>query len=991
MAARIRAHDWAATPLGPIERWSQSLKTVVDLMLSSPGMMSLVWGDDAILLYNDAFDERLREHHIQALGTSAFETFARSRDLFAAHVAAGMAGRSARLLAQRHPVLRGGRLEDAWFDVDYAPVRDDTGKVAGVLWTLRDTTGPVLAERTLGESEVRHRLLIESWTQAVWETDAHGVVVADSASWRAYTGQTVEEWLGYGWLAAIHPDDRDYAERQWRDAVAGRGVVDAEFRLRAATGGWRWTNVRAKPLLDAAGNIEKWVGVNIDIGARKEAEAALRESEEKYRALFQSMDEAYAVVEVLKDDAGQWTDFRFLDANRAFMTHTSMPHPVGKTATELLGTPNPRWTELYGKALDTGVPIRVEETEPTLGRTFDLNIFALDPVSSRVAVLFTDVTARKQTDAALRDKEHQLRVITDAAPALISYLDADLRYRFANRRYEEWFGLAPGDIIGRHAREVVGDAAFERLRPHAEAALAGHRQVFEDELAYRLGGTRHVHSEFVPDVRGDGTVAGYHALVVDISDRHRVEDALRDSEDRLRRFGEASQDILWMRDAQTLDWTYLTPAFERIYGLNWKEALEHDGFGDWLELIVPEDRSLARDMTDRVLAGEEVSFECRIRRPSDGEIRWLRNNDFPIRGEHGLVTSLGGISQDITSIKTAEENLKISEERLRSAAEVAKFALWDWNIATGDVAWSDEHYRMEGYEVGEVMPSFEAWAARVHPDDLTATEAAIFAARDAHTEYVREFRSLHPDGSVHWHYARGRFFYADDGAPIRMIGAMLDTTARREGEERQKVLLAELQHRVRNILAVIRSIVSRSNDGERATEDYVQHLQGRISALARTQVLLTRRAGAGVDLENLIHDELVAQAARDEQFSLHGPDVDLSPKAAEVLALAIHELATNATKYGAFARAAGKLHIEWGVEMRDGQKWLVIDWTERGVPIVDAVPRRQGFGSELISRRIPYELKGTGSFTLKPGGLHSRIEFPLRAGASILQTDKVSS
>lgn len=126
-------------------------------------------------------------------------------------------------------------------------------------------------------------------------------------------------------------------------------------------------------------------------------------------------------------------------------------------------------------------------------------------------------------------------------------------------------------------------------------------------------------------------------------------------------------------------------------------------------------------------------------------------------------------------------------------------------------------------------------------------------------------------------------------------------------------------------------------------------------------------------------------------MTLDGPDVKLSAKAAEVLTLAVHELATNATKYGAFSRASGRLHVQWRIEERNQQNWVCLDWKETGVPIVEAFPRRSGFGAELVSRRIPYELKGHGSFELKPGGLVSHIEFPLGPGDSILQTDGVSA
>ncbi|WP_431271120.1 PAS domain S-box protein [Dankookia sp. P2] len=312
--------------------------------------------------------------------------------------------------------------------------------IHGVSFDVTDTRA---AAARLRESEARHRLLIESWTQAVWETDADGVVVADSPSWRAYTGQTPEEWRGFGWLDAIHPDDRPHAERHWREAIAARGPVDAEYRLRAPNGGWRWTNVRAAPVPDAKGHVEKWVGMNIDIDARKRAEASLQESKDRYHALFSSMDEAYAVIEVLRDKTGAWGDFRFLEVNPAFVAHTSMPYPVGKTATELLGAPNPRWTQMYGQALDTGDPMRVQEAEPTLGRLFDLNIFSLDRAQNRVAVLFSDITARVKADLALRESEARFRSLVEGIPQLLWRSAEGGVWRWASSRWSDYTGQSP--------------------------------------------------------------------------------------------------------------------------------------------------------------------------------------------------------------------------------------------------------------------------------------------------------------------------------------------------------------------------------------------------------------------------------------------------------------------------------------------------------------------------------------------------------------------
>jgi PAS domain S-box-containing protein len=139
----------------------------------------------------------------------------------------------------------------------------------------RDITKRKQAENALRESEERFRVLVEASAQAVWETGPHGEIVADSPSWRAYTGQTVEEWLCDRWIDAVHPEDREYAYAQWQAALRDNGFVDAEFRIRRADGSWRWTRVRAAPLLNPDGSVRKWAGMNTDITERKQTEEKL--------------------------------------------------------------------------------------------------------------------------------------------------------------------------------------------------------------------------------------------------------------------------------------------------------------------------------------------------------------------------------------------------------------------------------------------------------------------------------------------------------------------------------------------------------------------------------------------------------------------------------------------------------------------------------------------------------------------------------------------
>lgn len=211
-----------------------------------------------------------------------------------------------------------------------------------------------------------------------------------------------------------------------------------------------------------------------------------------------------------------------------------------------------------------------------------------------------------------------------------------------------------------------------------------------------------------------------------------------------------------------------------------------------------------------------------------------------------------------------------------------------------------------------------------------------------------------------------------------VVITFVDVTAITRAEERQRLLLTELQHRVLNTLGVIRSISRRSAETSTTVEEYAMHLDGRLNAFARTQALVTRDPEAGVDLEYLVAEELFAyRAHEDKKVQISGPAIRLNPNAAETLGLAIHELATNAVKYGALSEPAGRVSVSWQMSRDgDGSK-LTFSWQESNGPTPDGAPSRRGFGTELLERTLAYELKAQTKLEFEPRGLICTIEVPL--------------
>jgi PAS domain S-box-containing protein len=353
-------------------------------------------------------------------------------------------------------------------------------------------------------------------------------------------------------------------------------------------------------------------------------------------------------------------------------------------------------------------------------------------------------------------------------------------------------------------------------------------------------------------------------------------------------------------------------------------------------------------------------------RPSDSEMHWLE-------------LYRRRVADFIQRIR-AQEAQRESEERLRLAVTVSRMGTFDCDLITGTFVWSDECYRMLGYQVGEVEPSQSEWMARVHPDDRKAAEAAETAAKLEHTEFISEYRIVRRDGGVRWIRAHGRFFY-DGDKPVRMIGLKQDITEPRQQIEVQRVLVAELQHRTRNLMAVVQSIAHSTLDTADSLADFEGRFNRRLDALSRVQSLLSRADSEPITLRALLLMEFEALGldAGGDKILIGGPEARLRKSVVEMVALAIHELLTNSIKHGALAGDSGGLSVIWRIEGGPTDQRLVLDWAERGIaclaPTGDA--NYNGYGRTLIEEALPYSLSAETTFELGAEGLRCRISLPL--------------
>ncbi len=671
-------------------------------------------------------------------------------------------------------------------------------------------------ETAVRESEARYRALVMASAEMVWRANAWGEGFFVNPSWQQLTGQNENEMRGFGWLEAVHPDDRERTARLWERALIEKRTYENELRVRTREGSHRHFSVHAVPILAPDGSVHEWVGANIDITERKQAEQALEDlvagtaviGEEFFPAYVRhvavALDVHCATVAELANDQNSRLRTLAVWVGKGWIENYEYDvadAPCGRVVRE-------------GKLFYCGE--RVQEMFPQCSSLADLNavsymgaplfnsagrlmgnlcIIDNKPLEDeRRAKSILEIFAaraaaeieRKRAEEALRESEERLARAEKSSLVMVTHADLEGRWLKVPPTLCTLLGYSEEELLGGYCKDVTHPDDFEAGWLQCQRLISGEIKSFDLEKRYihRDGHIvwAYLNCSMVTDSKGNPVY--FLGYIRDITDRKRAEEALRESQALLKTIMDNCPAMIFLKDPQGR-YLFANQEFERLTGPGVVEVVGKTDFE-----IFPQEQAAAFHANDiQVLeAAAPLKFEEVALHEDGPHISVVCK--FPLFDEAKKLYALGGIVTDITDRKQAEQALRESEqalrdseERLRLALKSGRMGVWDWDRRTNLCKWSKEYFLLMGLLPFSVEPSYHAWTTCVHPEDLPHAEAAVEAAVAEKKEYRFEYRVVRPDATIRWVVARGEPIYDEGGQCVRIMGVLADVTERKLAEE----------------------------------------------------------------------------------------------------------------------------------------------------------------------------------------------------------------
>jgi PAS domain S-box-containing protein len=634
--------------------------------------------------------------------------------------------------------------------------------------------------------EREHGSILNALPALAWSALADGRVDFLNCRWREYTGDAVSVQPDPAWQAALFPDDLARWTAGWQTATAAQQPWELELRLRRADGMYRWFMCRAAPLVDAAGRIIRWYGINTDIDDRRRTELELRAVESKFSGWVESFPglmvtmSATGQVELLSSEALEYFGRRREDLRNWSLSDAMHPDDLTRVLVA------------FTASVTTGNPYSIEHRcrrADGVYRWFQIRAHAARGAAGQVTgwyVVLVDIDDVKRAEEAMRASERQLTLTVNAIPVLAWSTGPDGAADFFNQHYLDYVGLSARQAAGWewitavHPDDREGlAAAWHQMMARGQAGEAEARLRRHDgEYRWLLFRTSPLRDE-------KGNIVRWYGVNTDIEDRKRAESALQTSERNLRQLTETIPEMLWSATPEGAI-EYCNTRFLRYTGFS-PDAVRGDG---WKRTIHPDDAARAEPVwRHSARTGEPYRVEVRTFHAADGTYRWCAVSALPLLDQEGRVLQWHGTIVDVHDWKLAEERLRRSEALLAEAQHISATGSFSWNPSMNETVWSDEVYRI--FELDRDVPLTEdRIAARIHPEDFAAWREATDRTRMGH-DLDLEHRLLLPNGTVKHLHAKARMS-RDENGHLEGLGAVQDVTARKLADEALDKVRSEL-------------------------------------------------------------------------------------------------------------------------------------------------------------------------------------------------------
>lgn len=600
-----------------------------------------------------------------------------------------------------------------------------------------------------------------------------------------------------------------------------------------------------------------------------------------------------------------------------------------------------------------------------------------------VIAIVVETTEKVKAERWLAGESDRLRQMFQQAPGFIAMMTGpDHVFELANDAYLRLIGHR--EVVGKSVAAALPEVASQGFIDLLDTVWATGEPFIGRALRAFLQRTpgeppdeRFVDLIYQPVRDPAGQVVGIFVEGTDVTERILAERDVRDREAQFRTFAEAMPNHVWtaLPDGK-LDWFN-----GRVYQYSGQTPGTLDGEG-WGAIVHPDDvTEAAARWAGCVHTGAPYEAEFRIRR-FDGAYRWHLVRAVTLADAEGKIGRWLGTNTDIEDQKQTLQRLAESERRFRLSQNAAGIASLELDIATGAVMGSDFFWELWGLtpRASEHISVLEAIVLPEYRNVRSTEETRQNGTASLKVDY----RIRRPDtGEIRWLSRNIEFIHDPDGRPVKMFGVVQDITDRKEAEARQAMLTHELEHRIKNILAMVSAIAAqtlRNTDLETAAATFGERLR----ALSNAHDILTRTRWTAAGLGEVVRSAVRPLPA--ERISIAGPDVSLGPKMALSLALAINELGTNALKYGALSLETGRVCVSWTIERLGETAQIVWRWSEDGGPPV-VPPTRRGFGRFLIERVLAADFHGQVSIDYLPKGVEVILTAPAPEGPETSRPD----